>query len=159
MESMNQLYSPLLSWDFLKSGISRQNNFTQDKEDILAISDQNDWNVTAKQESLDYLEKGFVVVVSCPIKNISWVSTAFSVMTGYNPDEVIGNQPRMLQGPGTNLDTLKNISKHLSAGKQISESVLNYRKDGTTYWCELTIKPVINKSGECVNYVAYERAA
>ena len=74
-------------------------------------------------------------------------------MTGYDEQEVIGRNCRFLQGPDTNRATVETI-RHAIAQKQPCQvEILNYRKDGTQFWNQLTIDPVVNEDGDVTNFV------
>ena len=92
-----------------------------------------------------------------PGPNIVYVNPAFTRLTGYTPDEVIGRSPRMLQGPGTSRTTLNAIRAELEAGREVHQKVLNYAKCGAPYWLDLRIVPLRDDSGRVTQFVAVER--
>ena len=64
-------------------------------------------------------------------------------MTGYNPSEIIGKTPRVLQGPGTDSKVIARLSDALASGKKFEGKAINFKKDGTPfimYWRVLPIK-------------------
>lgn len=85
---------------------------------------------------------------------IIFSNLAFSELTGYSQDELIGRNCRLLQGPETDRDTLDRISAAIKDERPIAEHVLNYRKDGSTFWNALFISPVRNASGEVIYFFA-----
>jgi|GEM_PF-1297352 len=109
------------------------------------------------------LEEGFTLVVTDDISTILWVSHTFLTMTGYTPVEAIGQTPRFLQGVNTDAVAVRRLSDKLTKAPQtrrirpIRERLLNYRKDGDSYWCEVEIDPIWNKSGELTHFIALER--
>ncbi|MBD2750468.1 PAS domain S-box protein [Microvirga sp. BT688] len=63
-----------------------------------------------------------------PVPVISYVNTAFEQMAGYSKDELIGQSPRILQGPRTSLHT-KHVMMHtLLRGRRFHGFLTNYRK-------------------------------
>ena len=82
-----------------------------------------------------------------PGPRILWVNKIFYERNGYSPEEVIGNTPRLLQGPDTDRATLDRVYEALSKWQPIRAELLNYRKDGTSYWNEFDIVPVANEQG------------
>ena len=80
-------------------------------------------------------------------------------MNGYHPDEMIGNSPTIFQGLKTSKRTTLSIKKAISNLKPFKEVILNYKKNGELYWCEIEAYPMFNKSGDFLNYVALERIA
>ena len=94
------------------------------------------------------------VLVNGPDTRIEWVNPAFTRMTGYPADEAVGRTPDFLIGDGTDPATLARIDAALAARRPVCEEVLQYRRDGSTYWIELEIDPVFDDSGEVVRLVA-----
>lgn len=88
---------------------------------------------------------------------ILFVNHAFTVMTGYTEEEVLGKTPRILHGPLTNREVLARLRRDLSAGKVFEGETLNYRKDGKTYHLEWQITPILDINGDTTNYVSVQR--
>ncbi len=88
---------------------------------------------------------------------IVFTNAAFERITGYSAAEVMGRSPRLLQGPETSPGVLAEIRQALARGEPIRRELINYRKDGTTYWCDIDIVPVRNAEGKCSHYAAIER--
>ncbi len=78
---------------------------------------------------------------------IVWANAAFLSQTGYALDEVTGRNCRMLQGAETDPAEVARLREAVSAGRAVSAEILNYRKDGTTFWNALTITPVSDDQG------------
>lgn len=92
-----------------------------------------------------------------PGPRIVFVNAAFTRATGYAPEEVIGRNPRILQGPDTDQATLARIRTALRAWQPVREELLNYRKDGTPFWVELSIVPVADETGWFHYWVSVQR--
>lgn len=95
--------------------------------------------------------------ISQPGPRIVWVNKIFYERNGYSPAEVIGNTPRLLQGPGTDRATLDRVREALAKWRPIRAELLNYRKDGSTYWNEFEIVPVANDKGWFTHWVSVQR--
>jgi PAS domain S-box-containing protein len=78
---------------------------------------------------------------------IIFANDAFLRLTGYGRDEVIGRNCRFLQGPDTDREELDRIRAAIGGGEDIACEVLNYRKDGSTFWNALYLSPVRDKAG------------
>jgi PAS domain S-box-containing protein len=74
---------------------------------------------------------------------IQYVNPAFTRMTGYTAQEVLGRAPRFLQGPNTDRALLDDLRAALEAGRSFRGEAINYRKDGTEYVVEWLITPVL----------------
>jgi PAS domain S-box-containing protein len=74
---------------------------------------------------------------------ITYVNKSFKNLTGYDPTEIIGKTPRILQGPGTDSKVIERLSNALKSGRKFEGKAINYKKDGTPfimYWRVLPIK-------------------
>jgi diguanylate cyclase (GGDEF)-like protein/PAS domain S-box-containing protein len=78
-------------------------------------------------------------------------------MTGYSKNEVIGRSPRFLQGPKTSREERRRIRNALQSRAAVCAELINYRKDGTEYWLEATIAPVLNQHGDTTHFVSVQR--
>lgn len=92
-----------------------------------------------------------------PGPRIVYVNEAFSRMTGYTSEEIIGETPRVLQGPATERFRLDEIRAALENWEPIRIEVFNYRKDGTEFWVELNIVPVPDENGYYTHWISIQR--
>jgi sigma-B regulation protein RsbU (phosphoserine phosphatase) len=84
---------------------------------------------------------------------IIYANPAFIQMTGRGRDEVIGRNPRFLQGPGTDPRAVETIREALREGCDCHLTLKNYRKDGTPFWNELFISPVRDVNGKLTHFI------
>ncbi|HEU5267495.1 MAG TPA: SpoIIE family protein phosphatase [Jatrophihabitans sp.] len=91
-----------------------------------------------------------------PDNPLVWVNPAFLDTTGYSAEEVLGRNCRLLQGPDTDPRTVEQIGAALRAERPITATLLNYRKDGSTFWNELTISPVRDGTGAVTNFAGVQ---
>jgi PAS domain S-box-containing protein len=85
---------------------------------------------------------------------IIFANDAFLALTGYHRDEVIGRNCRFLQGPDTNPADVEKLREAVAHGEDIAVDILNYRKDGSTFWNALYLSPVRGKTGEIAYFFA-----
>ncbi|KRB33155.1 histidine kinase [Mesorhizobium sp. Root695] len=79
---------------------------------------------------------------------IVFANDAFLRLTGYERNEVMGKNCRFLQGPKTDDSAIAKLRAAIDERADISVDILNYRKDGSTFWNALYISPVSNDKGE-----------
>jgi PAS domain S-box-containing protein len=89
---------------------------------------------------------------------IVYVNDAFERMTGFTRAETLG-QPisGLLHGPNTSPETVATIRRALMDGKPCAVEILNYRKNGTEFWAELTVQPIADQTGRFTHWVAVRR--
>jgi diguanylate cyclase (GGDEF)-like protein/PAS domain S-box-containing protein len=92
-----------------------------------------------------------------PGPRVIYANETFTKQTGFSQEDIIGNNPRILHGPDTDLATLARIRKGLAAWQPIREEVLNYKKSGEAFWQELNIFPLPNAAGEFTHWVSIQR--
>lgn len=83
---------------------------------------------------------------------IVFANRAFVELTGYDRDEIVGNNCRFLQGPETDPEAPKRIREALEARRVAVIDILNYRKDGTPFWNALHVGPIFDEAGELTHY-------
>lgn len=88
---------------------------------------------------------------------ILYANPAFCRMTGYQPEELLGRTPRLLQGPLTSPKVLRELSTCLRDGRHFKGSTINYRKDGSPYTVEWNISPVRNEAGTITHFVSAQQ--
>ena len=87
-----------------------------------------------------------------PDNPIIFANDAFLRLTGYRRDEIIGRNCRFLQGSDTDPVVVARIRAAISADQDIACEILNYRKDGSSFWNALHISPLRDASGAITHY-------
>lgn len=86
--------------------------------------------------------------------DIQYVNPGFTKVTGYEYNEVIGKNPRILQAGVTEKIFYKNLWKTITSGKNWYGEFCNKRKDGTLYWESAVIAPIFGENQKLEHYVA-----
>ena len=147
--------SPLLmAQEFIyPSDLIKQNRIS-DYNELVGLSEENNW---AQNIELKQIMKPFVAVIVTDVhKRIIWVSGYFKTMTGYSIDEVINKNPKFLQGSNTNVITLNTIRQKIGQQKKFKGVLINYKKSGEHYECNVEIAPIFDTHGNHVHYIAFE---
>ena len=88
---------------------------------------------------------------------IIYTNEAFSNMTGYSVEEIIGKTPKLFQGSKTNRSELKRLKKAIKKWETCEIEVINYKKNGEEFWNNITISPVADSTGSFTHWIAIER--
>ncbi|UQN09287.1 GGDEF domain-containing protein [Deinococcus sp. QL22] len=99
---------------------------------------------------------GIIITSSQGDYPIMYCNPAFEQMTGYQPSEVLGRNCRFLQGADTDPETRARLWQALNAGEGIDVVILNYRKDGTSFWNALNLAPVHDRQGHLTHFVGIQ---
>lgn len=97
-----------------------------------------------------------LVVITDTDRKIVWVNEAYTIMTGYTLEEVVGQQAGFLQFEKTDTETVNEIREKLDKHLPVEKELLNRAKDGREYWVRLNISPVY-KEGRFVGFISVER--
>jgi len=111
----------------------------------------------ARLRATAVLQNAFVLTSpALPDNPIVYANAAFFELSGYSEGEIIGFNCRFLQGPGTDRAEVARLKEAIKRELPIQVTLLNYRKDGSTFWNELTVAPVRDKSGAVTHFVAVQ---
>nr|AML76551.1 putative LOV domain-containing protein [Platycladus orientalis] len=110
------------------------------------------------REALDQYQYNFVITDPYLLDHpIVYASEGFLKMTGYSRGEVLGRNSRFLQGPETDRRTVLEIREAIRQEKSCQVSILNYRKDGTTFWNFLHLAPMFSKEeGRVIHFLGLQ---
>lgn len=148
-QSLKICQTPLISWDIFSMQFLDEKMFN---------SIQNSWAVREDFHQIVNHDKRVIIITDKHFK-IIYASSNMTEMNGYVPYEVLNQSPKLFQGKLTSQETTLRISEAIQELKPFKEVVLNYRKDGSVYNCEIEACPKFSKKGEFLNYVAIEKIA
>lgn len=92
-----------------------------------------------------------------PGPQIIYTNQAFTDMTGYTREEVLGKSPRFLQGPESDRQYLNEIKTRLQNWESFDAEIVNYRKNGEPFWVHLSISPLADSSGHFTHWISIQR--
>ena len=87
---------------------------------------------------------------------ITYANSAFTQLTGYSTDEILGRSPKILQGPSTSQEVIQRLRKCLIDVTIFEGEAVNYKKDGTIFMMNWRMIPIID-NGELKAWLAIQR--
>lgn len=129
------------------------------------------WDITEQKEKEQHLKLLESVITNTtdsvliteaepfdePGPRILYVNEAFTKMTGYTAEEVLGKTPRILQGPKSDKAELKRLGEALRKWETCEITTINYKKNGEEFWINFSVIPVANEKGWYTHWIAIER--
>ena len=100
-----------------------------------------------------------MMVTEAASGNILYVNDAFTVLTGYAAEDVLGTSPGFLQGSETDDSVVQRLHADMAAGNVFEGKAVNYRKDDSTFTMWWRVVPVADNSGQPAYFVATQRQA
>jgi diguanylate cyclase (GGDEF)-like protein/PAS domain S-box-containing protein len=94
-----------------------------------------------------------------PERPVIYANTAFEALTGYSAAELLGRNLRLLQGEDREQDGRHRLREALGKGESCRVLLRNYRKDGTVFWNEMTILPLLDADGRLTHFAGHHRDA
>ncbi len=88
---------------------------------------------------------------------ILYVNGAFTQMSGYTKEEIVGKTPRILQGEKTDREVLQRLKECLKNEEYFEGKAINYTKDGKEYWVEWNISPVYDNKHHLIAFVSLQK--
>ena len=147
---------PILSWDIYASYYNDICKKYNDINFLNLLSKENKWsNKEIFDEEL--FSNNNVIVVTDTKLNIVIATQNILGMTGYTAKEVVGKNPNIFQGSDTCKKTKKIVKLAIKNERPFEVILVNYRKDGSNYNCSIKGKPIFNKLGKVVNFIAFEK--
>ena len=83
-----------------------------------------------------------------------YVNPAFERMTGWTQRQILGQSCAVLQGPRTDPDAIAELSSALAEGREVTVTLLNHRRDGSSFWNRVSLSPVREPDGSLRNVIA-----
>lgn len=149
---------PLLCWDiFTQYALTKNSDTTKQHQDLaqlLYFASKYKWQSDIK--NIITTNEYEALVLTNLSKEILWVNEGFTTMTGYSREFAKHKRPDFLQGESTSIKQRLTIRKKLQKDLPFKEVIINHKKDGTPYKCEIFVIPL--KNYETTHYLALERA-
>jgi PAS domain S-box-containing protein len=155
--SLNGNSIPLISWGLSAAFQTEIKKIVLDTNKISNLAQDKKWK-NVNWNFRNKLEEKVILITDTKL-NIIFASHNMHKMNGYVENEVLGKTPKMFQGKETVMETSNEIRVAIALQKPFVKQVLNYKKNGELYYCNIEGFPIFNKKGELVNFIAFEEAA
>ncbi len=106
-----------------------------------------------RDRALEAASNGVVITLADGDIPVVYVNPAFSRITGYNEQELLGRNCRLLQGTDTAQPALDDIRHAVRNEQSCTVMLRNYRRDGSMFWNRMSIAPVTDQHGTTTHYV------
>jgi PAS domain S-box-containing protein len=111
-----------------------------------------------KNRAMDEAQVGICICdVREPNEPLVYVNDGFERVTGYDTEELLGRNCRMLQGERTDPATTRRFRAAIDAEEPVVAELVNYRRDGTPFWNRVHLAPVDDETGAVTHYVGFQQ--
>jgi two-component system cell cycle response regulator len=111
-----------------------------------------------RARALDYSNQGIVITdPNQPDNPIVDVNEAFTKMTGYTPEDILGKNCRFMQANETDNPYIDELRAAIAERKSCTVLLKNFRKDGTMFWNELSVSPVFDDAKELIYFIGIQQ--
>lgn len=154
-------------WGVLSVHTCRPHNFTLNEVHFLeaiahilaaAIERQRaDERLKLMERAINSSRNGIIITDATDSDNpVIFANSGFEKITGYSRHQVIGRNCRFLQGPDSDPKALAELRNAIEEGRECHVELKNYRRDGSSFWNELSISPVYNSQGFLTHFIGIQ---
>ena len=119
-----------------------------------------DFDADTYRRLVESSPEGVVLVdAQNPERPVIYANPGFLALTGYSAPELLGRNLRLLQGEDREQDGRHRLREALGKGESCRVLLRNYRKDGTVFWNEMTILPLLGADGRVTHFAGHHRDA
>jgi PAS domain S-box-containing protein len=95
------------------------------------------------------------IVITDAEEKITWINNAFTRVTEYEPEEVMGRNPgSFLQGADTDPSTVEYLNQKIKDKQAFDCEIINYSKSGRKYWMLVHGQPLLDDKGNFEQFFA-----
>jgi diguanylate cyclase (GGDEF)-like protein/PAS domain S-box-containing protein len=104
--------------------------------------------------------EGMVLVDALnPVNPVIYANPAFEALSGYPSIELVGRNLRLLQGDDREQDARHRLRDAMNRGEPCRVLLRNYRKDGSLFWNEVSMRPLKDEGGRVTHFIGHHRDA
>lgn len=140
--------------DMLQKMRQQEEEMRQNMEEMQAIQEQMEVSQQEMQAQKDIIDAVAIVSKTDVLGNIIYVNDQFCKWAKYTREEVMGKNHRILRHEDMPAEAFEDMWKTISSGKIWRGEVKNKAKDGSVYWVDAIIAPVLDEFGKPKEYIA-----
>ena len=110
--------------------------------------------ITQSKDSIIITEPDFK---NSEIPKIIYVNPAFSIMSGYHPNEIVGKTPNIFKGPNSDNQEYKKLIDALKKKRECLIETISYKKNKEEYWVRFSMIPIYNTENELSHWISIQR--
>lgn len=95
--------------------------------------------------------------IDAKIPNIIYVNPAFSIISGYESDEIIGRSPDLFNSPNSDVNELEKLLKAIKNKEECLIETISYTKNKDEYWVRFSMIPIFNSDNELSHWISIQR--
>ncbi len=118
------------------------------------ITELRDKESQLRKLSAAVTQSANIICITDAEGHIEFVNPRFCTITGYTPEEVLGQTPRILKSERNDRDLYEDLWRTIKAGHTWHGRIQNRKKNGEIYWERKTVSPIFNEEGDIINFVS-----
>jgi len=150
LQLQEQMQHMLSQEEELRQNIEEMNATQEELQRVLTDSKQKQAELNTRMAQVD----AACIVSETDLKgNITYVNDKFCEVAKYTREELIGKPHNIVRHPDMPKEAFKQMWATIGSGKIFRAEVKNKAKDGTPYWVDAIIAPVLGENGKPVKYI------
>lgn len=135
---------------------ARVDSLLQTRTQSCRLDDQRE-RLELYRRAVDQASSGITIADAEDDQPLTYVNERFNEMTGYDAEDVLGENCRLLQGPDTDPEPVTAMREAVAAGDPVEVELRNYRADGEPFWNHVEISPVYDDEGELTHFLGFQQ--
>jgi PAS domain S-box-containing protein len=140
--------------EMLEETRAQEEEIRQNMEELTTIQEQMEISQREIEAQTNIINSVAIVSKTDLAGNITYVNEEFLKWSKYSMDEVMGQNHRMLKSGDQEDQIFVDMWKTISSGKIFRGEIKNKAKEGSFYWVDAIIAPVLDENGKPKEYIA-----
>ena len=157
MSALRNEDNEILGFLGIANNIIKQKQSEQEFQKVLLELAASEETLRLQERSIEASQNGIVITdYRLPNNPIVYANAGFAKISGYEISEVLGKNCRFLQGDDLFQSGKEILRAAIDAGIACNVVMRNYRKDGTLFWNELNISPILDDNGNVTHFIGIQ---